>query len=151
MAIASSIILGLSLAAAAIGTGVSVYGSVQANNASKRAEKLREKQMNLEATRRQREIIRQRQVANSQALAVATAQGAAQGTGLQGGYGAVAGATGRQAVSTSQNTQIGSGIFQANAAADNAQSISAAGGGLSSLGQGVLNNYGVLQRVGFVT
>jgi len=150
MAIASTIIAGLAIAASVVGTGLSVYGSVQANKASKRAEQLREKQMNLEATRKQRELIRQKQVQNAQALAVATAQGAQQGSGLQGAYGSISGSTGRQQLATSQNQEIGAGIFAANRSAASASTIADAGGGLSSLGQGILNNYGTLQRVGFI-
>lgn len=151
MAIASTIIAGLAIAASVVGTAVSVYGSIQANKSQKRAEQLREKQMNLEAARKQRELVRQKQLQNAQALAVATAQGAQQGSGLQGAYGSIASSTGRQQVATSQNQEIGAGIFAANRATSNASSIAETGGGLSSLGQGILNNYGVLQRVGFIT
>ena len=66
--------IGLGLQAA--GTMATMEGNRQAAAASKRAEDLRQKQMNLESMRQRRQVIRNAVRARSMALSGATAQGA---------------------------------------------------------------------------
>ena len=77
----------MAAAITAIGGIVSAIGAMKQAKASAKAEKLRERQMRLEAMRKKRELIREGQVARAEALSNATAQGAASSTGLFGGYG----------------------------------------------------------------
>lgn len=113
--------------AAAVGAVVSVgaslfggYKQMQAQEkmvkAQQRAEKLREQQMNLQATRERREVIRNAILARSTALATTTAQGASSSgsSALGGAYGQIAGDANRQTLAINQNQNIGSGIFAAN-------------------------------------
>jgi hypothetical protein len=70
--------------------------------------------MNLDARRRSLEVLRNQQRARAVALTNANAQGAARGSGLQGGYGQIAGQTGVNMLGISQNLQIGQNIFGLN-------------------------------------
>lgn len=85
------------------------------------AEALRAQGMELDARRRQTEIIRNQQKARALGLATATAQGARQGTGLQGGYGQISGQTGNDLLATQQSLGIGRGIFASNQNISNAR------------------------------
>lgn len=129
----------------------------QALQAQQQATALQQQQMNLDATRRKREIIRQGVAARSAALAQTTAQGAAGagGSALSGAYGSIAGRTGTNFEGVDQNQQIGNGIFAAHAqqlqayqAAASAQSFGALGAGLSSLGGAAISNAGTFGKVG---
>ena len=116
------------LALTAASVGLAATGSYMQYNASQaqseaqrsvlaeqqKAEELRKRQMELEARRRQMEIVRNQQRARAQALAVSTNQGAAQSTGLQGAYGQSSGQANTQQLATSQNLQIGRGLFDIN-------------------------------------
>lgn len=70
--------------------------------------------MELDGRRQQMEIIRNQQRARALALTGATAQGAAQGSGLQGGYGQISGITGTNMLGVSQALDIGRSIFGLN-------------------------------------
>jgi len=141
------------LAVAGIGLGVaSFFGG--ASNAKKQAkiqkqifaeqQKIEEQKrlgMELDAQRRVIQTIRGAQQARSIALANATAQGAGRGSGLQGGYGQIAGQenTGLQAIG--QNLDIGRHISQSNVAISglnmqlaNAKAQESMWSGLGSLG-----------------
>lgn len=77
-------------------------------------EGMREKAMNLDARRRQMEIIRNQQRYRALALTNATAQGAQFGSGIQGGYGQISGQTGVNLLGVQQNLGIGQDIFALN-------------------------------------
>jgi len=79
-------------------------------------EGLKRQAMESDARRKQLEFIRQQQRARSLGL---TKQGAQFGSGLQGGYGQISGATGTNLTGLSQNLQIGEGIFDFNAGITN--------------------------------
>lgn len=111
------------MAAAAIAVGTAVAGGVmqyqgqkQMIQAQQKAERLRERQMNLQAMRERRDVIRNAILARSTALATTTAQGAAApgSSALGGAYGQIGGDQGRQTLAINQNQQIGQGIFKAN-------------------------------------
>lgn len=137
--------------AGAVGTGVQVHAQAQASEAQGKAEKARESAMNLDARRRQREIIRQAQLARATALSNATSQGAQAGSGLQGGYGQVAGEANTASTGVEMNRQLGSEIFSANRDQASANSQAAFGGALQSIGGQILQNRGAIQRVGTYT
>lgn len=148
MAAITSIVAAVGVAASIGGTVMGVVAQNKQADAAEKAESLREKQMSLEAERRQRQIRREQIVARSQALSNATAQGAGEGTGLQGAYGQISGTANNAKVETEQNRSIGAGIFQANAAAARAGGMAATGGGIASLGGAIIQNYGTFGRVG---
>lgn len=138
----------VALGAAAL--GASIYGTSKQVKAAKQqtaamqqqiqmeqqAEALRMQQMELEAKRRNKETIRNQQRARSMALAAATVQGAGQGSGLQGGYGGIAGQANTQLLNTSQNLQIGRGLFAANQGISSARMSYAAAGTDAAVGRG---------------
>lgn len=104
-------------AGSAVAGGLMQYKSQQEQaKALQKAERLRERQMNLQAMRERRETIRTAMAARATALATTTAQGAAsQGSSALGGaYGQIGGEAGRQTLAINQNQQIGQGIFAAN-------------------------------------
>jgi hypothetical protein len=125
--------------------------------AQQETENLRQQQMNLDAARKKREIVRASMQARSAALATTTAQGVAGqgGSSLQGAYGSIAGRTGVNWLGVDQNQQIGNSIFashqnqlEAYKQAASAQSTMALGAGLSSLGGAILSNAGTIGKVG---
>lgn len=156
-------------AIAVAGIGVSAYGVSKQQKAIKQqqaaqeesiriqqeTEQLRQRQMNLDAMRKQREIVRAGISARGLALATATAQGAARGSGLQGGYGQISGRTNVNMLGVSQNQEIGNAMFSNNRdllssyrASAAAQSSAALGAGLTSLGGQITANAGSISRVG---
>lgn len=162
MAAFSSMIAIAGLAVAAVGAGVSYYGATQQAAAQgealalqKQQDALRNKQMNLDAMRRQREIVRQSVAARSVALSNSTAQNAQGGSGLQGGYGQISGRTNVNALGISQNQDIGNqmfglnaGVYDAYRSAAYAGSIASLGSGLTSLGGMAMKNNVDISRVG---
>jgi hypothetical protein len=143
--------------------------NVLAVNAQQNVEKVSQTQMNLDAVRRQRDIIRQSVVANSQALSAETNAGAAgPGSSVVGGIaGNISGRTGVNLLGVTQNQEAGNAIFGFHAdqldaykkAAvdgfvpataqfpDSSGTTAALGAGLSSLGGGLVKSEGVIGRV----
>lgn len=70
--------------------------------------------MQLDGRRRGLEVIRNQQRARAVALTNANAQGARTGSGLQGGYGQIAGQSGVNAMGIQQNLMLGQDIFNFN-------------------------------------
>jgi len=129
------------------GTALQYAGSKKAQKGAERAEKLRESQMALEGTRSRRQILRQALVARSDALSSATAQGAAQGSGLQGGLAQISGQTNTNLTGVNQSQQLGGEMFAANRTISSGQSMQATGSGISSLGGALVKNQETIGRV----
>lgn len=146
--------------AAVAGVGMSAYGTIQSSKAAKanaaaqqqmiqqeqQAEALRRQAMELDARRRQLEVVRQQQRARSMGLAAANAQGAMFGSGLQGGYGQIAGQSGVNMLGIQQNLGLGQQMFDVNAqisqskiAMAQAQSQASQAAGLTSLGGSIIS------------
>lgn len=132
----------------AIGLGLQVYGQSQQARAQKQEEALREQQMNLDAMRQRREVVKNAAMARATALANASSQGAQFGSGLQGGYGEIAGQAGQQMQAVNQNQEIGAGIFAANRRYYTASVFTDIGSGLYSLGGSMINNAGTYSKLG---
>src|SRR5688572_12694711 len=81
-----------------------------------RQEELRRKAMELDARRRQLEIVRNQQRARAASLSAATAQSASHGSGLAGGYGQISGDAGTNLLGVQQNLGIGRDMFSSNMA-----------------------------------
>ena len=117
-----------------IGSVVGFIGQQKQAKAAKKAEALRERQMNLEAARKKRELIREGVMARSQAKTTAESQGAGAGSGLSGGLAQITGQQGRNVQANNQDQQIGSGIFAANRQYAAGGTLASIGSGISSLG-----------------
>lgn len=155
-------LLGVGLGLSAIGTLTNIGASKKLAAESKKqaqleqqVERQRMAQMEIDARRKQMEVLRNQQRARASALAVATSQGASLGTGLAGAYGQIAGQTGTNLLGITQNLDIGRNIFDVNAKISqskmrlaDAQSQAAIGQGLTSLGGSVLNTMEPINRLG---
>jgi hypothetical protein len=87
----------------------------EASAASARAEALRAKQMELDATRTQRQVVRNAILARAQSLSAATNQGAGESSGFFGSLNQITSEANRQLGGIFQNLSIGRGIFKENA------------------------------------
>src|ERR1041384_4701100 len=124
--------LGVQAAGMAIGLGLQIFGGAkQAQIASQeagvkqqiagyeiQADQQRRRQMELDAQRKQMEVLRNAQRARALGLQAATSQGASLGSGLQGGYGQISGAANTNLLGIGQNLQIGENLFDINANVD---------------------------------
>lgn len=137
------------------GIATSIIGAMDASGAAQsasndqkqivqlqqQADQQRQQQMTLMGRRSQTEAIRNSQRARSLALNNAAGEGAQYGSGLQGGYGNIAGQTNTNMLGINQNLQIGQNMFgitsQENTAKINLasdQSAQQQGSALASLG-----------------
>jgi hypothetical protein len=137
------------------GVGLQAVGTVQQMSAQKDAQKMQEvaeqtrlAQMNFESARQVRQTIRQGLAARSVALTNATGQGAAQGSGLQGGYGQISGQTGTNITGIEGQRGFGQAMFGINRQISSAQSAAATGAGISSLGGALFQNQNEIGKLG---
>jgi hypothetical protein len=72
---------------------------------------LRQQQMNLDAQRRKRDIIRAAQVATANSEAAAAGSGALNSSGIEGARGTISGQAGTNILGVSQNLEIGNQMF----------------------------------------
>lgn len=131
------------------GTGMQVFGAMKQADAAKDAEKMRRRQMNLEAVRAKREQIRRSQVARASAVANAVTQGAENSSALEGGKAQIANEAGRNMVAIEQDRRLGNNIFKANERYAEAGKWQALGGGVSALGGAVSSVSGTLTRLSY--
>lgn len=110
--------------------------------------------MELDYRRKSMQLMRNAQKARALALTNATSQGAGQGSGLQGGYGQIAGDTGTNALGLSQNVQIGRNIFDLNyqisgqkLALAEAGVQSQEGAAISSAGTSIMSSAGTIGKL----
>lgn len=143
------------------GLGMQAFGGLTTNSATREAneaqqrniqleqqvEGQRRQMMNLDFQRKSMENLRNAQRARSISLTNATSQGAGFGSGLQGGYGQIAGQSGTNQVGLNQNFQIGQNVFDLNAQISqnkitmaNAQMNAQTGQGISSFGSSLVNS-----------
>lgn len=162
MPVISTMIALASVAVAGAGVAMSMnaakknqeaQNTIIANQQSEQAAQTQ--QMNLDAMRRKREIVRQSLAARAQSLATTTSQGAAQSSGLSGAYGGISGREGVNYLGTNQNQELGAQIGQAKLGilsgyqqAASAQTMGAIGAGLTSLGGAALKNIGMIDKLG---
>lgn len=147
----------IALITSIIGAGAAVGGTIysvqqgqKTAQASRRAERLRKKQLALESARRRREAIRQFQLNRATSLSNLTGgTGSVLGGGsAYGGLGGLTSTLGTQLNTLDQANEIGAGIFDANAAYSTAQAGVQTGQGLSSFGQSLFNNSPAIGRIG---
>lgn len=119
-----------------------------------RIEAQKRQAMELDAGRKRLQLVRNAQKARALALTNATSQGAGQGSGLQGGYGQIAGDTGTSMLGLNQNLMIGRNIFDINAQISQ-QKIAMAEAGVqaqegaaySSAGSSVMGSIGTIGKL----
>jgi hypothetical protein len=154
MAAVSTIIAGIGLGLAAGGSALQYKASQEAKvqgEENKKVNEEKQKMMELDATRRKREMIRQSIASRSASLATATAQGSAEGSGLQGAYGQIAGRLGVNTAGVDQNLESGRAIFASNQRSQDSMirqnELNATGQGLSSVGGALVKNQKELFRL----
>lgn len=144
-------------AASVAGGFVQAAGQRKAQNAQKRAEVLRMKEMELDSVRKTRETIRQQQIARANAVATTTAQGAGGegSSALAGAEGTIGGQAGRNIQEINSGVEMGRSMFRTNmdTAAGNALAarggtIASAGAGFASLGNQIVKNQKEIVRIG---
>lgn len=142
------VLVGAGLLATMAGTGVQTMGAMGAANTNRemaalemQVQQQNRKQMELEARRKQMEVIRTQQRAHSQALTAASSQGAQFSSSLQGAYGQISGQSTNNLLGINQNLDIGRNVADLNEQISGKrmdlagwQSMSAFGGGLQGLG-----------------
>lgn len=138
---------GLAGVAGLVGTGISAYGAHKQARGLERAEKLRLRQSNLEASRARRNTVRQAIVARAQALSNATAQGAAESTGLAGGQAQIQGQAASNIQGINQGQSIGYDMFQANRQISSGQTLQSIGSGISGFGNWLTQNQQTMGRL----
>jgi predicted DNA repair protein MutK len=151
----STILAGIGVAASLGGTYLAYKGSEEAAKATdlqKKSEDTRQQQMNLDAMRRKRDIIRQAQIAQSTAQATATSQGAGESSGIAGAMGGISGMAGVNSLGVSQNQELGNKMFDINREKldvfNQSAMLNSAGSGMQSLGGALVRNSGTLGKVG---
>lgn len=130
------------------GAATSIYGGVQTANATKKAEKLRKNQMELNNMRETRALFRKAQNERAMAVSNAAAGGTVQASGLPGGEGQIAGNYGFGITASHENLDIGRGLFDANAAAAEGKAISTIGSGTAAIGKDLIQVGPELGRIG---
>src|SRR5437660_2342874 len=141
----------IAAAAGVAGLGMSIFGGISKMDAAQKSaaasagiaqaeqqqEVIRQRMMEVGARRQQMEVLRNQQRARSLALNNATTQGAQQGSGLQGGYGQIAGQSGVNALGISQNLEAGEQMFGLSAQISGQKVALAQAGGQAATAQGV--------------
>ena len=124
----------MAIALGLVGGVMQAIGAAKQAKASEKAEKARQRMMQLEAMRKRREMIREATVARAQATSNATAQGAGEGSGLKGGIAQITSRTNAGILASNQDETLGNKVFAANRAYAKAGGLIALGGGISALG-----------------
>ena len=115
----------ITAALSAASIGLQIFGASKASAAAQQANAAeqqivgleqqenaqRHQQMELDASRKSMQDLRNAQRARAIGLSNATSQGAQFGSGLQGGYGQISGESGTNLLGISQNRQIGENVF----------------------------------------
>lgn len=159
---------GLASGVGALGVGLEAFGAIEkyegaqkqaaAQNAiigdEEKQDNVRRQAMEVSARRQQMEVFRNSQRARALALNNATSEGAQFGSGLQGGYGQVAGQSGVNMLGINQNLQAGNQMFDLSKMINDqkinitgAQSQQNAGSGLMSLGGAALTSMGPIKSL----
>lgn len=150
MALATStIIAGIGLAVAAAGAATTAIGTQQQAKATEKAEDLRQQQMNLDAQRKRRNIIREMIIQQAVGRSNAAVQGVSGGdSAVIGGQQQAVTTAGQNTLAVNQGQAIGSGIFQANKDLAAGQVTSAWGNAAQNVGGQIVQNSTTISRVG---
>lgn len=136
------------VAAALIGGGMvlSAYGQYGQYKAQRKADALRQRQVQLEATRLRREQLRKAQVARAQATSRAYNQGAGESSALSGGQSQIVAQGARSVQAINQDAALSGGLFKANTQYAKAGALVSIGEGIQEVGQVIASNSGEINR-----
>ena len=136
------------VAAALLGGGMvlSAYGQYGQYKAQRKADALRQRQVQLEATRLRREQLRKAQVARAQATSRAYNQGAGESSALSGGQSQITAQGNRQVTAINQDADLSAGLFKTNTQYAKAGAIVSVGEGIQEVGQVIASNSGAIDR-----
>lgn len=142
-------------AAIAVGLGLAGAGALKQADAAKdvargqqEAERIRQRQMAVQADRERRQSIRAAMQARAGAMVGATAQGAQAGSGIAGGVGQIVSDAGRQVADTNINEGLGNLMFAANNLISRGQMQANIGQAIGGFGATILSNSAAIGRVG---
>lgn len=138
----------LGTATAVAGTAYSAYEGNKAAGQSRRAEQLRQQQMNLDSAKRQRDFIRKMQMAQAQSSTRLSQSGAQFSSAAAVSSGNIASETQTDINYNQFSTDIGNNIFDANAKQTEYKSNAEAGQGFSKLGMSLLQSTPTITRIG---
>jgi hypothetical protein len=150
-------VLALGLATSVVGTVLQYSAQTrmakEQRSASITAENARRQQMQLDASRRTREAVRQGMVARAAAVTAGVNQGAGVGSsGVQGAIGQAVGTANQGIQTTNSASALGNRVFDANIDYANAtyrgEKASGFGSLLTSLGGALMQNSGTIGRLG---
>lgn len=146
IALVASIVGG---ASAVAGTAYSFVKGQEQAKASKRAEALRRRQMQMEVSQRKREEIRKFQLNRATAASnIQGATGSLEGSAFPGAVSGYTSTLGTQLGDISTSASIGEGLFSANAAYSAASAGVQTGQGISSFGKDLFSSSQEIGRVG---
>lgn len=158
----------IAIASGVLGIGMSLFGGMQATDAAKQKaaaqrqiagfemqqDDIRRKAMELSAHRQQVEVLRNAQRARSLALNNATSQGAQGGSGLQGGFGQIAGAAAWNNSGIQANLGFGEQMFDLNKMINqqkmnisDSDSSAATAAGIGKIGSTLTNSFGPIKNI----
>jgi hypothetical protein len=143
-AVTTLAMVGLGLAAA--GTGANVYGQTKQAAASKQAERIRQRQMRVQADRERRQAIREGMQARAMANTNLSNQGGAFGS-AQGGLSQVVSNAGQRVSDTNVNQNLGEALFRANDKLSQGKMISGIGSSVAALGTQMIGSADQINRV----
>ena len=132
----------------AAGTGTSLYGNIQASQASKEAEDIRRRQMFQNAQRERRTAVRNAMRQQAATASAGVSQGAFEGSGVGGGLAQATSGAGQAIGDTNINNTLGSQMFAANAQMSQGRTIASIGAGASQLGRQLVSDAPAIGRIG---
>lgn len=147
---AAALFSAIGAAGAVGGTAYSAYAGNKAAKASRRAENLRQRQMNLDSAMKRREIFRKMQLSRAQAVSRTTNAGVGEagGSALPGALGSIS-QRGQEDLGYNQfSTDIGNDLFRANRQYTTWQSNAQTGQGIANLGMNLIQAAPTLERIG---
>lgn len=140
---------------AAVGLGLSAFGTVKSREANKRvseesqrAEALRKQAADLENQRQIRETIRKAQAARASAIATAAVSGTLDSSVTDGAIGQITGQAGASLVAQAENANLQGQIFDSNARISEARGDAAEAGAYTDFGRNLFNNAAAIGKIG---
>ena len=144
---AVTLLTGLAAAASIAGSVAGIAGTLMTYSANKKAERLRERQMNLEAARQKRGVAREANRQRALLAVQANAQGSNMGSGVAGAQAQSTASAADATLAINQSQQIGAGIFAANRKAATGGMISGLGSGLQNLAGSIADSQERMRRL----
>ena len=140
---------------AAVGLGLSAYGTISGRDAqkraseeSRRAEELRKRAADLENQRQIRETLRKAQAARASAVATAAVSGTLDSSVTDGAIGQITGQAGASLVAQAENASLQNQMFETNARLAEARGDVTESGAYTDFGRSLFNNAATIGKIG---